>query len=53
MITNQNWVNKYRPHLKFSQTYINWVTWPTDCGTIYKNIGKLKKKQIQDVKLYA
>ena len=42
-------VNKYLLHyslfLKFSQVlYINWITGFTECGTIYKNISKLKKK---------
>ena len=48
MITNQNWVNKRLLHyyIKLSQTwYINWKTWRTECGTIYKNIGKMEKNE--------
>ena len=58
MITNQNCANKYLLHyslfFNFSLTllYINWITWHTECGTIYKNIKKLKNG-IKDVKMYA
>ena len=50
MLTNQNRVNKYLLHyslfLKFSQTsHINWITCSKECGTIYKNISKLKEKE--------
>ena len=57
MITNPNLfimlipINKYPLRyslfLKFSQAlYIDWITWCTEYGTIYKNISKLKKKNI-------
>ena len=40
-------------YVKFSLTlYVNWITWRTECGTIYKNISNFKKS-IEVVKVYA
>ena len=57
MKTNEHLV-KYLLHyslfLKFSHIlYINWITWHGECGTIYKNITKLKKinKRCKSVRL--
>ena len=55
MIINQNlfimlipinkYLLRYSLFLKFSQAlYINWITWCTECGTIYINSSKLKQK---------
>ena len=56
MITNPNllmmlipinkYLLRYSLFLKFSQAYIDWITRCTEYGTIYKNISKLKKKNI-------